>query len=186
MPRSPDLHVPVVSGASNSNEFEGSATFDGQVSLTSTTHAMQLNSTTTGTVASAAEGQIIYDTATDGPWFYNSAWVRLPTMPVSAVAATGSTSQKEGAIILNAAGPITLTIPDPVSGTDDGRVLHITAAVQGAHVIRAVSASKINGNTSETLPNQDAGEGLSLVAYAGSWYTIGTTTVNATAVLAHA
>ena len=79
---------------------------------------------------------------------------------------------KNGTVFLTTAGVLaeTLALPFPA---DDGKILNIVAITAQAHTV-TTPANGVNGASTIMTWAAAVGNGLQLVAYKGSWWTVGT------------
>jgi hypothetical protein len=95
--------------------------------------------------------------------------------PVQLIIAAGAITITEGIVLVSNAGPITVTLADPTTGTDDGKVLHIRSETAQAHLISNAAGSGFNGGgaTKDVCTLGGAiGDGISVVAYLGTWWVL--------------
>jgi hypothetical protein len=95
--------------------------------------------------------------------------------PVQYIDAAGAITITEGVVLINNGNAITVTLADPTTGTDDGKVLHIRSETAKAHLISNAAGSGFNGGGATkdvaTLGAAIA-NGISVVAYLGVWWVL--------------
>ena len=87
----------------------------------------------------------------------------------------GAITEKSGVVALGSAGALTMTLADPIEGTDDGKKLTIVAITAQAHKVSNVAGSGINGGGGAVdFLNFAAAIGNSciLVAHGGVWHAV--------------
>lgn len=98
-------------------------------------------------------------------------------LPVEVAAADGAISIVEGSVIITKGTAAALTMDDPHTSTN-GCVLHIVSTTAAAHTVTLnASTNGVNGaGASGNLMTFGAaiGNNISLIAYNGTWYTLGT------------
>lgn len=94
---------------------------------------------------------------------------------------SGAISIKCGVVALNKSGAIAATIADPVATTDDFKRITILSLTAQAHTL-APGTSFGNGGSGENLATFSGviGDNISLIAYQGKWYIIGSHQVTVT------
>lgn len=88
------------------------------------------------------------------------------------VSTTLTLAQCSGTYILNHASvAVTATLPDPTHATTDGKVVTFICAQNVAHIVRAVSSSKLqdSGGTKTTMTGAADGALLQLIGAGGTW-----------------
>lgn len=91
-------------------------------------------------------------------------------------ATSGAITQKSGTVGIGSAGALTMTLANPVSGTDDGKRLSIVATTAHAHIVTTTAA--INGGSNHKATFGGAlGDQLNLVAIGGVWYQTPSTNI---------
>lgn len=99
-----------------------------------------------------------------------------PIQAVEAKVAAGAITNKNGIVTLakTVAGVIAMTLGDPTAVTDDYKVLRIINAQAQANTVTSATSFG-GGGTSFDVATFDAAIGgtLSLMAYNGKWYVIG-------------
>lgn len=85
--------------------------------------------------------------------------------------ASGAIAEKAGTVQLSGTGAQTMTVADPVSGTDDGKVLSIIATSAHAHLVTFTSALAGGANHKATFGGA-LGDQLNVKALAGKWYPL--------------
>jgi hypothetical protein len=90
--------------------------------------------------------------------------------PVELVTGDQLATITEGIILLNKGSAIALTLAAPTTGTDDGKVLHIRSETAQAHTITLTSGAYNGGATTVATLTAAIANGLSLVAYLGTWW----------------
>jgi hypothetical protein len=100
----------------------------------------------------------------------------LPAPTSEALVANGAISVKHGCVTLakTVAGPLAMTLANPIATTDDYKVLHILNAQAQANYV-TVTGGFGNGGTSfdrATFGNA-VGNTITVMAYQGYWYVIG-------------
>lgn len=82
-----------------------------------------------------------------------------------------------GTVILNSAGIDLCTLAKPIAGPqpfgDDGKTVELIAATANAHVV-TTPANGVNGSKHIITWTGAAGNNITLQAWNGSWYTVGT------------
>lgn len=90
----------------------------------------------------------------------------LPTYVTS-----GAITQKSGVLGIGSAGALTMTLADPTTGVDDGKILRLIAVTAHAHIVTTTAA--INGGANHKATFGGAlGDQLNLVAIGGKWYQL--------------
>jgi hypothetical protein len=85
--------------------------------------------------------------------------------------ASGAISQKEGTVTLSGTGAQAMTLANPTSGTDDGKILRIISKSAHAHTVTTVAA--ISGGADHKSTYGGAiGDLLILEALGGVWYQL--------------
>lgn len=83
--------------------------------------------------------------------------------------ANGAIAQKSGLVTLSKAGVAVMTIADPTTGTDDGKVLHIVSTTANAHTVTTTTGINGGANHKSTFGGA-VGDQLNLIAVAGKWF----------------
>lgn len=87
----------------------------------------------------------------------------------------GAITQKSGVVLIGSGGALTMTLADPIEGSDDGKMLTIVAITAQAHKVDNSAGSGINGGggTVDFLNFGGAiGDSCMLVAYGGVWHAV--------------
>lgn len=90
--------------------------------------------------------------------------------PVELVTGDQLATITEGIILLNKGSAIALTLAAPTTGTDDGKILHIRSETAQAHTITLTSGAYNGGATTVATLTAAIANGISLVAYLGTWW----------------
>jgi hypothetical protein len=96
---------------------------------------------------------------------------------IAAKASNGAIASAPGVIVITKGSALgSSTLATPTTTTHDGYVLTIVSSTAYAHVVSCASG-KINGGSTTTVTFTSAGIGdsVTLVAYQGVWYIVGTT-----------
>lgn len=94
---------------------------------------------------------------------------------VTAKASDGAIASAPGAIVITKTSALgSSTLATPTTTTHDGYILRIVSTTAFAHVV-SVASGKVNGgsNTTITFTSAAIGDGVTLLAYQGVWYVIG-------------
>lgn len=94
--------------------------------------------------------------------------------PVQLSSAAGATTITEGVVLISGVAHA-VTLADPTTGTDDGKVLHFRSETAQAHTINNSAGSGFNGAgaTKDIATLGGAiGDGISVVAYLGKWWVL--------------
>jgi hypothetical protein len=89
---------------------------------------------------------------------------------------TGAITQKEGLLVITKGSAATdLTLAAPTAGSDDGKILRISGGGAYAHVITQTTPGFNNGSTASDVATFGTAvcQQLTLQAYNGIWYVIG-------------
>lgn len=98
-----------------------------------------------------------------------------PQPTIAAKATDGAISSAPGTIVITKGSALgSSTLATPTTTTHDGYILRIVSSTAYAHVISCASG-KVNGGTTTTITFTSAaiGDSVTLVAYQGTWYVIG-------------
>jgi len=101
----------------------------------------------------------------------------IPGYVGGAYVAAGAITEKHGAVTLakTVAGVMAMTLADPTATTDDFKVLHIlNAQAQANTVTSATSFGGGGGGKDVATFGAAIGNTLTVMAYQGKWYVIGT------------
>jgi hypothetical protein len=99
--------------------------------------------------------------------------------PVANYSANGAISQKEGLVTISkSASEAAMTLADPGTPADDGKVLKIVSKTAKAHVI-TVAGGLAGGSLNTVTLGGAIGDLIALEAIAGKWYVL--PSINATA-----
>jgi hypothetical protein len=112
-----------------------------------------------------AANEDILDTAVAGLGGANTA----SGCAIEAHTTSGAISLKAGTVTLGSAGALTMTLANPVSGTDDGKELSIIAVTAHAHIVTTTAGISGGANHKATFGGALADQ-LNLVALGGVWY----------------
>jgi hypothetical protein len=96
---------------------------------------------------------------------------------IAAKLTDGAIASAPGTIIITKGSALgSSTLATPTVTTHDGYILRIVSSTAYAHVISCASG-KVNGGTTTTITFTSAaiGDSITLVAYQGYWYIVGTT-----------
>lgn len=85
--------------------------------------------------------------------------------------ASGAITQKEGTITLSGSGAHAMTLANPVSGADDGKVLQIISKTAQAHTVTTIAGISGGANHKSTFGGA-IGDLLVLKALGGVWYQL--------------
>ena len=111
-----------------------------------------------------------FDGASDGT---SDVYADVAEKTITTYTASGAITDKNAMVILNAGTALAMTLALPVSGGpgagDDGKVLKITSETSQAHTITCTSG--FNGGASSTVTFANAGDGVTLRAFGGYWWT---------------
>lgn len=93
---------------------------------------------------------------------------------IALASADGAVNLKAGTVLITKGSAAALTLAAPTAGTDDGKVLNVIATTAHAHTLTQTTPGFNNGSTASDVGTWTAaiGNGLSLVAYNGVWYTL--------------
>lgn len=99
--------------------------------------------------------------------------------PLQVITAAGAITIKEGFVLINAGSGIAVTLAAPLAGIDDGCHLTIRSMTAQAHTVTNTSPGFNNGGASKDVGTFGGaiGDGLSVIASAGVWWTTGLTNV---------
>lgn len=100
--------------------------------------------------------------------------------PVTVASANGAITAKSGTVAITKGTAAALTIADPVSGSDDGKILRIVSTTAAAHTVSNAAGSGFNagGASSDVGTFGGAiGDNLVLIAYGGKWLVLSKTNV---------
>lgn len=97
-----------------------------------------------------------------------------------AASADGAITIKSGVVYVTKAGVCAMTIADPTATTDDGKILTIISTTANAHTLDNSAGSGFNaGGGSKDVGTFGGakGDGITITAYQGKWYVIGSVNV---------
>lgn len=99
--------------------------------------------------------------------------------PVADYAASGAISQKEGLVTISKSSDVaTMTVADPATPADDGKLLRIVSKTAKAHVI-TITGGLAGGSDNTVTLGGAIGDLVQLQAIGGKWYML--PSINATA-----
>lgn len=102
-------------------------------------------------------------------------------LPVQVASADGAITIKSGIVTITKETAAALTLPAPVAGTDDGKVLVIDSQTAAAHTVTIANGLRGAGASADVGTFGVAiGNGLMLYAYDGKWFPVPGTTTNVT------
>ena len=84
-------------------------------------------------------------------------------------AASGAITQKAGTVTISKAGVAAMTLADPVTVTDDGKVLRIVSKTAFAHTVTLAGGFQCRANHVATFGGA-VGDQLTVEALGGKWY----------------
>lgn len=88
---------------------------------------------------------------------------------VKSYTSSGAIAEKSGTVELGGSAAQTMTLADPVSGTDDGKCLDIIATSAHAHICTFTTALAGGANHKATFGGA-VGDTLAIKALGGKWY----------------
>lgn len=83
--------------------------------------------------------------------------------------ASGAIAEKFGVDTLSGAGALAMTLADPITGTDDGKILRIVAHTAHAHTVTLAGGFQGGANHKATFGGA-IGDTLVVLALLGKWY----------------
>jgi hypothetical protein len=99
--------------------------------------------------------------------------------PVANYAASGAISQKEGLVTISKSSDVaTMTLADPSTPADDGKLLRVVSKTAKAHVI-TITGGLAGGSDNTVTLGGAIGDLVQLQAIGGKWYML--PSINATA-----
>jgi hypothetical protein len=99
-------------------------------------------------------------------------------LPVAQRTTDGAITPKMGFVFLNKAGVLAATLADPITATDDGKVLCIIAMTANAHTVTNTTGFGAGGATLDVATFGGAiGDNMVIMAYLAKWYVISTRNV---------
>lgn len=130
---------------------------------------------TTTSLTNAAFAQATAITLTDPV----SATAKLHVDATQVLSGDGAITIKNGVVFITKGSAAAVTLADPTTGTDDGKVLEIIATTAFFHTVSNAAGSGFNGNgaTSDVWSAGGALTGqvaLRVRAYLGKWYVVTT------------
>jgi hypothetical protein len=85
--------------------------------------------------------------------------------------ASGAIAEKSGTVTLSGTGAQAMTLANPTSGTDDGKVLRIISKSAHAHTVTMTAAISGGSNHKSTYGGA-IGDALVLEALGGAWFQL--------------
>lgn len=91
--------------------------------------------------------------------------------PLIVMSASGAIAMKDGTVFLNKAGVAVMTLPLPIPGVDDNKILEIVALTAQANTVTTPAAG-LNATSTVATFGAAIGNNIRLRAYGGSWYVV--------------
>jgi hypothetical protein len=144
------------------------------ISYTSQAHTITctsgLNGGASSTITFANAGDGVTLRAYNGYWWIaNSVTASFSNQAVVNLTSAGAIAQKTGLVTIGSGAALAMTLANPASGTDDGKVLTVAAATAHAHTLTV--AANFDGSH-HILTYSAAGQNIVLMALGGAWYLI--------------
>jgi hypothetical protein len=95
---------------------------------------------------------------------------RVPAAAADYVA-SGAITQKSGLVTLSKAGVAVMTLADPATPADDGKVLRVVSTTAQAHTVATIAGISGGANHKATFGGA-IGDMLNLIAVQGKWYLL--------------